>query len=59
MVGKDVRGGAYQLLEGTVPALSLKELRKAQDSINQNSWCPRQDKQGQIEEAVIMVNEIW
>jgi hypothetical protein len=59
MVGKDVRGGACQLLEGTVPAFSLKELWKAQNIINQNSWCSSQDKQDQIEEAVIMVNEIW
>jgi hypothetical protein len=26
MVGKDVRGGACQLSEGTMPAFSLKEL---------------------------------
>jgi hypothetical protein len=48
VVGKDVRGGAYQPSESTMPAFSLKELGEEQDSVNQNSWCPRQDKQGQI-----------
>lgn len=48
MVGKDVRGGACQLSDGSMPAFSLKELGEEYDSINQNRQCPRQDKQGQI-----------